>query len=126
MRESWETFQTGGAQLLWQQQSECDTVWLSLRQVVSVDEGRVRVETEKTVSSFVIEGAVRDDEGTYTISVTNPAGEDTADLFVKVVGQWLFVDCAFSSVNLQTVYCVFVSKIFHEPLNASRLSLKVQ
>ncbi|XP_037545143.1 myosin binding protein Ca [Nematolebias whitei] len=59
--------------------------WMRGDQVVSEDEGRVRVETEKTVSSFVIEGAVRDDEGTYTISVINPAGEDTADLFIKVV-----------------------------------------
>uniref|UniRef100_A0A665T019 Myosin-binding protein C, fast-type n=1 Tax=Echeneis naucrates TaxID=173247 RepID=A0A665T019_ECHNA len=52
---------------------------------VSNDEGRVRVETKKTVSSFVIEGAEKDDEGFYSITVTNPAGEDKAKLFIKVV-----------------------------------------
>lgn len=56
-------------------------------QVVSEAEGRVRVETRKTLSSFVIEGAMKDDEGPYSITVTNPAGEDKAELFVKIVGQ---------------------------------------
>ena len=54
-------------------------------------EGRVRVETREGLSSFVIDGAVRDDEGKYSITVTNPAGEDKAQLYVKIVGQWLFV-----------------------------------
>lgn len=57
-------------------------------QVVSEAEGRVRVETRKTLSSFVIEGAMKEDEGTYSIAVTNPAGEDKAELFVKIVGRW--------------------------------------
>uniref|UniRef100_A0A7N6BRL1 Myosin binding protein C, fast type a n=1 Tax=Anabas testudineus TaxID=64144 RepID=A0A7N6BRL1_ANATE len=48
-------------------------------------EGRVRVETRKTLSSFVIEGAEKDDEGHYNITVTNPAGEDKAELFIKIV-----------------------------------------
>uniref|UniRef100_A0A4W6CB36 Myosin binding protein Ca n=1 Tax=Lates calcarifer TaxID=8187 RepID=A0A4W6CB36_LATCA len=48
-------------------------------------EGRVRVETRKTLSSFVIEGAERDDEGLYTITVTNPAGEDKAEVIIKIV-----------------------------------------
>lgn len=63
--------------------------------MVSEAEGRVRVESRKTLSSFVIEGAVREDEGRYSITVTNPAGEDHVDLFVKVVGQWLFLTVAF-------------------------------
>lgn len=57
-------------------------------QVVSEAEGRVRVETRKTLSSFVIEGAMKEDEGAYSITVTNPAGEDKAELFVKIVGRW--------------------------------------
>uniref|UniRef100_A0A8C4EM42 Myosin-binding protein C, fast-type n=1 Tax=Dicentrarchus labrax TaxID=13489 RepID=A0A8C4EM42_DICLA len=48
-------------------------------------EGRVRVESRKDLSCFVIEGAEREDEGNYTICVTNPAGEDKAMLFVKIV-----------------------------------------
>ncbi|KAJ8347251.1 hypothetical protein SKAU_G00286520 [Synaphobranchus kaupii] len=48
-------------------------------------EGRVRVETRKTLSSFVIEGAERSDEGRYTITVTNPSGEDKATLIIKIV-----------------------------------------
>ncbi|KAM4704558.1 myosin-binding protein C, fast-type [Rhinophrynus dorsalis] len=48
-------------------------------------EGRVRIELRKELSSFVIEGAERADEGNYTIVVTNPVGEDKACLIVKVV-----------------------------------------
>uniref|UniRef100_A0A671LBF4 Myosin-binding protein C, fast-type-like n=1 Tax=Sinocyclocheilus anshuiensis TaxID=1608454 RepID=A0A671LBF4_9TELE len=48
-------------------------------------EGRVRVETRKNLSYFVIEGAERSDEGLYHITVTNPAGEDKADVMVKIV-----------------------------------------
>lgn len=35
----------------------------------------------------MIEGAERGDEGLYTITVTNPAGEDRAELTVKIVGE---------------------------------------
>ncbi|XP_072549674.1 myosin binding protein Ca isoform X3 [Salminus brasiliensis] len=48
-------------------------------------EGRVRVENRKTLSSFVIEGAERGDEGLYCITVINPAGEDKAELNIRVV-----------------------------------------
>uniref|UniRef100_A0A8C1VDB8 Myosin-binding protein C, fast-type n=1 Tax=Cyprinus carpio TaxID=7962 RepID=A0A8C1VDB8_CYPCA len=54
-------------------------IWLSEA------EGRVRVETRKNLSCFVIEGAERADEGLYHITVTNPAGEDKADVMVKIV-----------------------------------------
>ncbi|XP_061906235.1 myosin binding protein Ca isoform X2 [Entelurus aequoreus] len=54
-------------------------------QAVSESEGRVRVETRKTLSSFVIQGAEKGDEGLYSLTVANPAGEDQAELFVKVV-----------------------------------------
>ncbi|KAG7248088.1 hypothetical protein CRUP_031576, partial [Coryphaenoides rupestris] len=48
-------------------------------------EGRVRVETRKTLSSFVIEGAVRADEGKCSIVVTNAAGEDKAEVYIKII-----------------------------------------
>ncbi|CAB1457459.1 unnamed protein product, partial [Pleuronectes platessa] len=59
--------------------------WMKGDQVVAANEGRVRVETEKTTSSFVMEGAVMGDEGPYSITVTNPFGEDKVELFIKVV-----------------------------------------
>ncbi|XP_035035721.1 myosin binding protein Ca isoform X3 [Hippoglossus stenolepis] len=59
--------------------------WMKGDQVVAEDEGRVRVESCKTTSSFVIEGAEIGDEGHYSITVTNPSGEDKAELFIKVV-----------------------------------------
>lgn len=59
--------------------------WMKGDEVVSEAEGRVRVESMKTVSSFVIEGAEKADEGHYSIMVTNPVGEDKANLFVKIV-----------------------------------------
>lgn len=59
--------------------------WKRGEEVVSETEGRVRVEKRKGLCSFVIEGALKSDEGPYSITVTNPAGEDHADLIVKVV-----------------------------------------
>lgn len=56
-------------------------------QPITETEGRVRVESRKDLSCFVIEGAERDDEGNYSICVTNPAGEDKAMLLVKIVGK---------------------------------------
>ncbi|XP_039644630.1 myosin binding protein Cb isoform X7 [Perca fluviatilis] len=60
-------------------------VWSKGDQPITEAEGRVRVEARKDLSCFVIEGAEREDEGNYTICVTNPAGEDKAMLFVKIV-----------------------------------------
>uniref|UniRef100_A0AAX7TSM8 Myosin binding protein C, fast type a n=1 Tax=Astatotilapia calliptera TaxID=8154 RepID=A0AAX7TSM8_ASTCA len=59
--------------------------WMKGDQVLSEAEGRVHVESEQNVCSFVIEGAEKVDEGQYSITVTNPVGEDKADLFVRVV-----------------------------------------
>ncbi|KAL2101354.1 hypothetical protein ACEWY4_003115 [Coilia grayii] len=59
--------------------------WKKGDKEITEAEGRVRVETRKTLSSFVIEGAERSDEGRYTITVINPAGEDKAELTVKIV-----------------------------------------
>uniref|UniRef100_A0A7N4P6Y9 Myosin-binding protein C, fast-type n=1 Tax=Sarcophilus harrisii TaxID=9305 RepID=A0A7N4P6Y9_SARHA len=59
--------------------------WLKEDQVFSDTEGRVHLEQRPDNSSFVIEGAERADEARYTIKVTNPVGEDTASIFIKVV-----------------------------------------
>ncbi|XP_016314189.1 myosin binding protein Cb isoform X1 [Sinocyclocheilus anshuiensis] len=59
--------------------------WMKGDKQVTDAEGRVRVENRKDLSCFVIEGAEREDEGNYTITVTNPAGEDKANLFIKIV-----------------------------------------
>lgn len=60
-------------------------VWSKGDQPITDTEGRVRVEARKDLSCFVIEGAEREDEGNYSICVTNPSGEDKAMLFVKIV-----------------------------------------
>ncbi|XP_037373045.1 myosin-binding protein C, fast-type [Talpa occidentalis] len=59
--------------------------WLRGDEVFSATEGRTHIEQRLETSSFVIESAERGDEGRYTIKVTNPAGEDVASLFLKVV-----------------------------------------
>ncbi|CAL8274690.1 unnamed protein product [Lota lota] len=59
--------------------------WKKGNAEITEAEGRVRVETRKTLSSFVIEGAERSDEGKYSIIVTNPAGEDKAEVYIKIV-----------------------------------------
>uniref|UniRef100_A0A8C4YG77 Myosin binding protein C2 n=1 Tax=Gopherus evgoodei TaxID=1825980 RepID=A0A8C4YG77_9SAUR len=47
--------------------------------------GRARVEVHPDESSFVIDSAERGDEDTYCITVTNPVGQDSAVLHIKVV-----------------------------------------
>ncbi|XP_043915402.1 myosin-binding protein C, fast-type [Protopterus annectens] len=59
--------------------------WSKADKAVTATEGRVRLDNRKDVSSFVIETAEREDEGKYTIVVTNPAGEDRAVIIIKVV-----------------------------------------
>uniref|UniRef100_A0A8C7I9U7 Myosin-binding protein C, fast-type n=1 Tax=Oncorhynchus kisutch TaxID=8019 RepID=A0A8C7I9U7_ONCKI len=60
-------------------------VWAKGDTAITAVEGRVRTENRKDLSCFVIEGAEREDEGNYSIIVTNPAGEDKAHLLVKIV-----------------------------------------
>lgn len=82
------------------------------------------METRKTLSSFVIEGAMKEDEGPYSITVTNPAGEDKAELFVKIVGQWFFffTSCfpSFSQPSEQKA----VAASHHPPEKIKRKPLK--
>nr|XP_019597107.1 PREDICTED: myosin-binding protein C, fast-type isoform X1 [Rhinolophus sinicus] len=59
--------------------------WLKGDEVFSATEGRIRIEKRVDCSSFVIESAQRADEGRYTIKVANPAGEDVASIFLRVV-----------------------------------------
>lgn len=56
-------------------------------QPFSDSEGRVHVETYEDHCVFTIEGAEKEDEGIYRVAVKNPAGEDTADITVKVIGK---------------------------------------
>ncbi|XP_063045634.1 myosin-binding protein C, cardiac-type [Engraulis encrasicolus] len=60
-------------------------VWTKGEKVISEADGRVHVESTKGHCIFTIEGAERQDEGTYSVIVRNPAGEDKADIVVKVV-----------------------------------------
>ncbi|TRY93258.1 hypothetical protein DNTS_000092 [Danionella cerebrum] len=66
--------------------SEPSHTWtLKNGEVLTDSDGRVHVETTKGHCIFTIEGAERQDEGVYSVIVRNPAGEDTADINVKVV-----------------------------------------
>ncbi|XP_031442689.1 myosin-binding protein C, cardiac-type isoform X2 [Clupea harengus] len=60
-------------------------VWTKGEKVMSEADGRVHVESTKGHCIFTIEGAERQDEGVYSVIVRNPAGEDKADITVKVV-----------------------------------------
>uniref|UniRef100_A0A8C9RR51 Myosin binding protein C3 n=1 Tax=Scleropages formosus TaxID=113540 RepID=A0A8C9RR51_SCLFO len=62
-------------------------VWTKSEKVrwTHISEGRVHVESTNGHCIFTIEGAERQDEGVYTVIVRNPAGEDNADITVKVV-----------------------------------------
>lgn len=58
-----------------------------VHQVLTDASGRVHVESARGHCILTIEGAERSDEGVYSVIVRNPAGEDTADIHVKVVGK---------------------------------------
>uniref|UniRef100_A0A671QA72 Myosin-binding protein C, cardiac-type-like n=1 Tax=Sinocyclocheilus anshuiensis TaxID=1608454 RepID=A0A671QA72_9TELE len=60
-------------------------VWTKREKVLTDSDGRVHVESTKGHCIFTIEGVERQDEGVYSVIVRNPAGEDTADINVKVV-----------------------------------------
>ncbi|XP_026123180.1 myosin-binding protein C, cardiac-type isoform X3 [Carassius auratus] len=60
-------------------------VWTKGEKVLTDSDGRVHVQSTKGHCIFTIEGAERQDEGVYSVIVRNPAGEDTADINVKVV-----------------------------------------
>uniref|UniRef100_A0A8C9FZU6 Myosin binding protein C, cardiac n=1 Tax=Pavo cristatus TaxID=9049 RepID=A0A8C9FZU6_PAVCR len=54
-------------------------------QLLFESEGRVRVEKHEDHCVFIIEGAEKEDEGVYRVTVKNPVGEDKADITVKVI-----------------------------------------
>uniref|UniRef100_A0A8C3IHQ9 Myosin-binding protein C, fast-type n=1 Tax=Chrysemys picta bellii TaxID=8478 RepID=A0A8C3IHQ9_CHRPI len=60
-------------------------IWQKVNKLLSETEGRVRVEMHEDHCIFIIEGAEKPDEGVYRVTVKNPAGEDKADITVKVI-----------------------------------------
>ncbi|XP_062974902.1 myosin-binding protein C, cardiac-type [Elgaria multicarinata webbii] len=60
-------------------------IWQKINKLLVDSEGRVRVEMYEDHCVFTIEGAEKEDEGVYKVTVKNPAGEDTADITVKVI-----------------------------------------
>ncbi|XP_038139784.1 myosin-binding protein C, cardiac-type isoform X5 [Cyprinodon tularosa] len=60
-------------------------IWTKGEKVITEGDGRVHVESSKGHCIFTLECAERQDEGVYSVVVRNPAGEDTADINVKVV-----------------------------------------
>uniref|UniRef100_A0A8C3IED0 Myosin-binding protein C, cardiac-type n=1 Tax=Chrysemys picta bellii TaxID=8478 RepID=A0A8C3IED0_CHRPI len=64
---------------------KCNRVFLTTNGLLSETEGRVRVEMHEDHCIFIIEGAEKPDEGVYRVTVKNPAGEDKADITVKVI-----------------------------------------
>ncbi|XP_007955738.1 myosin-binding protein C, cardiac-type [Orycteropus afer afer] len=59
--------------------------WVFDKKLLYETEGRVRVETTKDRSVFTVEGAEKEDEGVYIVTVKNPVGEDQVNLTVKVI-----------------------------------------
>uniref|UniRef100_A0A4X2KV27 Myosin-binding protein C, cardiac-type n=1 Tax=Vombatus ursinus TaxID=29139 RepID=A0A4X2KV27_VOMUR len=59
--------------------------WVFERKLLCDTEGRVRVETHKDRSIFTVEGAEKEDEGVYIVTVKNPVGEDQVNITVKVI-----------------------------------------
>uniref|UniRef100_A0A8C2QE90 Myosin-binding protein C, cardiac-type n=1 Tax=Cricetulus griseus TaxID=10029 RepID=A0A8C2QE90_CRIGR len=74
-----------GAPLGAQEDADADEEWVFDKKLLCETEGRVRVETTKDRSVFTVEGAEKEDEGVYTVTVKNPVGEDQVNLTVKVI-----------------------------------------
>ncbi|ERE70241.1 myosin-binding protein C, cardiac-type-like protein [Cricetulus griseus] len=68
-----------------QEDADADEEWVFDKKLLCETEGRVRVETTKDRSVFTVEGAEKEDEGVYTVTVKNPVGEDQVNLTVKVI-----------------------------------------
>uniref|UniRef100_A0A8C9FWQ3 Myosin binding protein C, cardiac n=1 Tax=Pavo cristatus TaxID=9049 RepID=A0A8C9FWQ3_PAVCR len=60
-------------------------IWQKVNKLLFESEGRVRVEKHEDHCVFIIEGAEKEDEGVYRVTVKNPVGEDKADITVKVI-----------------------------------------
>ncbi|XP_007893571.1 myosin-binding protein C, slow-type isoform X4 [Callorhinchus milii] len=60
-------------------------VWMKGEKVILDTGSRVKAESFPDHTSLTIESAEKDDSGTYNIVVQNEAGEDTAQLKIKVV-----------------------------------------
>ncbi|OCT83786.1 hypothetical protein XELAEV_18021925mg [Xenopus laevis] len=60
-------------------------IWMKGDKLISEVDGRVHVETHQDHCVFIIEGAEKSDEGAYTVVVKNEAGEDKANINVKVI-----------------------------------------
>ncbi|XP_006865193.1 PREDICTED: myosin-binding protein C, cardiac-type [Chrysochloris asiatica] len=67
------------------EEAGADEEWVFDKKVLCETEGRVRVETTKDRSIFTLEGAEKEDEGVYVVTVKNPVGEDQVNLTVKVI-----------------------------------------
>ncbi|XP_028916720.1 myosin-binding protein C, cardiac-type [Ornithorhynchus anatinus] len=59
--------------------------WVFDKKLLCESEGRVRVETHRDRCVFTVEGAEKEDEGVYTVTVKNPAGEDQVNITVRVI-----------------------------------------
>ncbi|XP_070598271.1 myosin-binding protein C, cardiac-type [Erythrolamprus reginae] len=62
-----------------------EVIWQKINKPFPDSEGRAHVETHEDHCVFTIEGAEKEDEGIYRVTLKNPAGEDTADITVKVI-----------------------------------------
>ncbi|XP_069750460.1 myosin-binding protein C, cardiac-type-like [Narcine bancroftii] len=60
-------------------------LWTKADKLISEMEGRLHVENHPDHCVFILEGAEQSDQGVYTVLVRNPAGEDRADITVRVV-----------------------------------------
>ncbi|KAJ7995011.1 hypothetical protein DPEC_G00255470 [Dallia pectoralis] len=60
-------------------------IWTKGEKVMSNGDGRIHVQSIMGHCIFTIEGTEKEDEGLYSVIVRNSAGEDKADINVKVV-----------------------------------------
>ncbi|KAM9221825.1 myosin-binding protein C, cardiac-type [Dugong dugon] len=65
--------------------ADANEEWVFDKKLLCDTEGRVHVETTKDRSIFIVDGAEKEDEGVYIVTVKNPVGEDKVNLTVKVI-----------------------------------------
>ena len=60
--------------------------WMKGDKKLDIDGIRIKFESNDYGTAITVKSAVKSDEGTYTVTVTNKAGSESGKIMVKVLG----------------------------------------
>lgn len=71
--------------------------------------GKVTIDTQDTGTSLTIKKVSKEEDGLYTLTAENEAGEDKAKFDVEVIGEFIIVFCF-----IITLKCSFLLLLFYD------------